>query len=227
MFVQEVAVGHAGEIIAHGTLESLAGEAADCAAPQEGGIADVEIEDIAQHAAGAAIHDGDAGIVVEIRVEELAELAIRGAELRAVADERAALAADVGGALHAAGCDGLGAVGDDVLDLAVDNAPDDVAVEFRAGETGEIVTDFLVAVTPDIEVIELARFDEAGIEAVVKVVGVVGDFVGQIGDLGLEGGLVNGWRGGCGGFGFGPGSRQGRRGAGRACGGPRALRRRD
>ena len=82
MFVKEIAVGHAGEVIANGTLEALAAEAADGVASEEGGVADVEVEDVAQHAAGAAVHDGDAGIVIEIRVEEFAQGAIGGAQSR-------------------------------------------------------------------------------------------------------------------------------------------------
>ena len=71
-------------------------------------------------------------------------------------------------------------------------------MEFRAGEAGKIAADFLVAVAPDVETGKLGGLDEAGVEAIVQIVGVVGDFVGEIGDLGLEGGLVNGWPGLCG-----------------------------
>ena len=127
--------------------------------------------------------------------------------------------------MHAARGDGLGAMGDDILDLAVDDAPDDVPVKFRAREAREIAAYFLITLAPDFEGIELARVDQAGIEAVVEVMGVVGDLVRQIGDLRFERRLKEGARG-CrvlearlrGGR---------RRGRDDACGGPRGPRRRD
>jgi len=91
-------------------VEALAGDAARGGAAEEGGVEDAGLEDAAEHEAGAMVHAGDAGVVVEICVEELAEGAIGGAELGAVADEWAAVAADVIGGLDAACGDGAGAV---------------------------------------------------------------------------------------------------------------------
>lgn len=74
--------------------------------------------------------------------------------------------------------------------MAVDDGSDDeVAAGFGRG-VGEGVADLGIGLVPDFEVLgELGFGEEAGLDAVVEVVAVVGDFVGEIGDLGFEAGV--------------------------------------
>ncbi len=54
----------------------------------------------------------------------------------------------------------------------------------------EGVSDLGIGLGPDFEVFgELGFGEEAGLDAVVEVVAVVGDFVGEVGDLGLKAGV--------------------------------------
>ena len=74
--------------------------------------------------------------------------------------------------------------------MAVDDGSDDeVAAGFGRG-VGEGVADLGIGLVPDFEVLgELSFGEEAGLDAVVEVVAVVGDFVGEVGDLGFEAGV--------------------------------------
>ena len=57
---------------------------------------------------------------------------------------------------------------------------------------GEIGADLLETVAPYVKMGQLGGVDEAGVESIVEVVGVVGNLVGEVGNLGLQGGLVGG-----------------------------------
>jgi len=129
MLIEEVSICHAGEVVADGTLEAVAPAAAGGGFAEEAGVGDIMLENVPEHATGATIDGGNARVVVEIGVEKLPEGSVCGAKFGAVANEGATVAAYGIGGLDATGGYGPSAMGDDVLDLAVDDAADDVGIE--------------------------------------------------------------------------------------------------
>lgn len=113
-----------------------------------------------------------------------------GLERGRIVGEGARMKADVVGGL---GLDlveaGLGR-GDDVFGLSVDDGADDeMAAGFGRG-IGKGFADLGVGLGPDFQVLgELGFGEEAGLDAVVQIVAVVGDFVGKVGDLGFQAGV--------------------------------------
>ena len=97
------------------------------------------------------------------------------------------------------GGDAAGGVGDELFDLPVDEGADGVADGEFAGDGGELSEDLVGGELPDFEGVELLDGDEPVVEPVFDVVAGVGDFVGEVSDLGLEGRLGKGFgRGGWG-----------------------------
>lgn len=77
----------------------------------------------------------------------------------------------------------------DVFDLAVDDAADDEIPAAFVGQIAVLIFDTLGGVVPDLaRGGEILFVDQAGAEAVIEIVAVVGDFVGEVGYLGFEGG---------------------------------------
>lgn len=137
--------------------------------------------------AAAGVGGGDGGVVVEIFVEKFPEGGIAPAGFDAEAGEALGLSADVVDGGGSRSFDGAGGGDDEVFDFAVDDAPDQVAAvtegvkffpEFALGEDA--------GVGPDDEFVEGVGIEEFGVESVVEVVAVVGDLVGEVGDLAFE-----------------------------------------
>ncbi len=182
--------GHSGDVVADGALESLGG---DLGLGLEGEVFGgflVEMEEFFEGLNGLGRGLVDFWVVVEVFEEVVFELEFGGLEFGGVVGEWLGQAADVVGGLGL----GLGEVGlgcgDDVFGLAVDDGADDeVASRFGLG-VGEGVADLGVGLGPDLKVLgELGFGEEAGLDAVVEVMAVVGDFVGEVGDLGFEAGV--------------------------------------
>ena len=186
MFFEQVAVGHAGQVVADGAVQAVGGDAFRGGVAEQFWPREVGLENIAQQRTGALVRTRHARMVVEVRVEKFPQRAVRLEQRGAVADERRGLAAHVVGARHFRGGDEFRAGRDHVLHLPVDDAADDVAAQFLAGEFGEMRAHFLVAVLPRGLLGELLGRDEVEVEAVVEVVAVVGDLVGEVGDLRFE-----------------------------------------
>lgn len=182
--------GHSGNMIADGALESL-GE--DLGLGLRWQIVRgflVEAEEFFEGLDGLACGLMDFGVVVEVFEEVVFELLFGGLELGRIVGEGVGMKADVIGGLRL----GLGEVDlgcvDDVFGLAVDDGADDkVAARFGLG-IGEGVADLGVGLGPDFKVLgELGFGEKAGLDAVVKIVAVVGDFISEVGDLGFEAGV--------------------------------------
>ncbi len=60
----------------------------------------------------------------------------------------------------------------------------------RSPRSGYLFTDDVVLAAEQAHLQQLGDFDHAGADAVVDVVVVVGDLVGEVGDLGFEAGLA-------------------------------------
>ena len=75
------------------------------------------------------------------------------------------------------------------LDLDIDDAADDVIAAALVRERAELLFHQERGLAPDgHRRVELLVGQQAGREAVIQVVGVVGDFIREIGDLGFQGG---------------------------------------
>src|SRR5207248_5671251 len=66
------------------------------------------------------------------------------------------------------------------------DAADHVSRELRTFEFWKILSHARVTFLPDFEIGELPGIDQIEIEAVIEIVRVVGNFIGEIGDLRLE-----------------------------------------
>ena len=72
----------------------------------------------------------------------------------------------------------------------VDHAPDHLVHEPAAAEVGVALLHVAQLPVDDGQIAQLVERDEAGAQAVVDVVVVVGDLVGKVGELRLEPGLL-------------------------------------
>ena len=105
----------------------------------------------------------------------------------AVLDQVGRVAADGIGGFDGGGAEvGFGGV-DDVFDLGIDDGTDDeVTARLGRDASSYLGGDTVGGFVPDLHVFAKAILGEkTGSQAVVKVVAVVGDFVGEVGDLGL------------------------------------------
>ena len=147
------------------------------------------MEQLLEKADGAEVGLVDLRIEVEVLVEVLAELDVEGLALGAVLDDGLGLAPDGVGGADAGLLEPELGVEDDVADLAVDEAADGEVAAALVGQETLLAADLGGGVVPDADVaFEAVLVEEAGVDAVVEVVAVVGDLVGEVGDLGFEGG---------------------------------------
>ncbi len=177
-----VTVGHAGQVIAHGARQPALGDQRLEIVRQHGGRIGVSHEDISEDLLRLGVHAHHAGMIVEILEEEIFQLAVAALHLVAVADHVVVQLLDVecglGFARLDAGVGGFDDIGDQNADQAADKA--------MAGEIVEVVAipaDAFEQQLPELEVGAVGRGDHAGAQAVIKVVGGVGQFVGGVGDL--------------------------------------------
>ena len=182
--------GHSGDVIADGSLESLIGDSRLGLERQVAGRFLVEAEEFFEGLYGLACGLVNFGVVVEVFEEVVFELLFGGLELRGIVGEGLGMKADVIGGLGLGLSElGLGC-GDDIFGLAVDNGADDeVAAIFGLG-FGKGVANLVVGLCPYFQVLgELDFGEETRLNAVIKVMAVIGDFIGEVGDLSLKAGI--------------------------------------
>jgi hypothetical protein len=76
VFIEQIAVGHPREIIADGSVQTIRRQTAQRRRAEQARFFEVSCEHRAEHPATALIHLGDTGMIIEIRVEKLPQLAI-------------------------------------------------------------------------------------------------------------------------------------------------------
>ena len=76
--------------------------------------------------------------------------------------------------------------GDYVLNLAINDATNDISAKFLTGEIWKMTAHFLRTFLPNRLLSQLFMSDQLKVETVVEVVAVVSDLISQIGDLGFE-----------------------------------------
>jgi hypothetical protein len=189
VFEDDIAVGHAGDVIADGAVQAGFAGAASGLLADEVGFFEVMEEKLFHHEDGALIGLMDDGVVIEVFVEVFAEFLVQLAAGGAVVEERFGEAPGVVGGVDGAGAQACLAGADDVAYLAVDDAADGEVPAAFVVERAVLGFDLASGLAPDADfLIELRFGEEAGIETVIEVVAVVSDFVGEVGDLSLEGG---------------------------------------
>ena len=148
-------------------MDAAVRDAAGGLASNLGGILEVGGEDGGEHVAGALVGPGDLGVVVEVGVEERAQLARLPRPRIAVADEQPRVPSHVVGRARAAGRDARGAGFEGVADEVVgQNARE--AQPRRAGvEAFEVEPVGVGHEGADFHFFEGGRFDEPGFDAVL------------------------------------------------------------
>lgn len=189
MFLDGIAIGHAGDVITNGAVP------ADSLGAFTGLFADFVrvfqkvMEQILEQLDGPEVGFVNFGIVIEVVVEVIAQFEIELAAGGAVLDDGKGVEADLVGGLELVLAEVFFGGMDDILDLAVDDAANDEIPAAFIGQIAVLMFDPEGGLVPDLAGGgEVLFVDQAGAEAVVEIVAVVGDFVGEIGDLGFEGG---------------------------------------
>jgi hypothetical protein len=183
-----VAVSHAGDVIGDGAGESLRGYFCLVVVGQQRGVAEEGGEDLLDDLAGVAMDAFHSGGVVEILVEKVLGDSALGFDGRAERGETRGRAADV----VETGCaerENAGAgFRDEVRDEKVEQAGQGlIRKEARLRGRG-CGCGLIEESTKERDTIaDLGEREDAGIEAVVEVGGEVGDFVGEVDELGFEG----------------------------------------
>ncbi len=117
VFEHDVAVGHAGEVIAHGAVPAGRADLFARLFADFLRVLQVMIKKVFQHLLRAAVRLVDGGVVIKIFVEIVAQFAIQLTSRRAVLDQRSGEAAHVVGGMDFCIADKPFAVFNDVADF--------------------------------------------------------------------------------------------------------------
>lgn len=197
VFADGETVGHAGYVV--GDSAGSAVGAAGCFrgggdgavfGGQEVDVVEERLEQLPHHPAGFGGHPGDLVVPVEAVAEERHQLGVLLAACFAQRRKGRGLLADVVDGARLGGVDvGLGR-GDQVGQDVVDHPPDDLVHQPALAQVGVFVRDNVVLPPEQANFQQLGDFDHPGADAVVDVMVVVSDFVGQVRNLGFEAGLL-------------------------------------
>ena len=138
------------------------------------------------HAARLVGHAQDAIVTVELLPQVALELEVLGEHGLAEPEQRRRAGANV---LHAGRTrlgDGLARGVDQVVDDEADHAPHDLVHQPPAADARVPGADEVELPAEDLDPAQVVDADEPGTQAVVDVVGVVGDLVGEVRELRLE-----------------------------------------
>ena len=188
-------VGHAGDIIADNAGAAAFGDLRRIVAPgrrQGFGLGEEDVEQVSQQALGLAAHAVDLVMLVHAFVEERPQGALAVGQGVREGDERHVHGADcssVGGLVERDAAAGF--VGD-VVDPDADEAPDGLVGDHAVAQLRVFDPDAAKLLADDGDVFQVIDREQAGGDAVVDVVIVVRDVVGQGGDLGFRAGELVG-----------------------------------
>ena len=125
------------------------------------------------HAAAALIHGRHPRMIVEICIQELPEFAIRVELSGTVLNQRFPLLLDVTDRRDGRPRNRIGAGRNDIVDLTIDNATNDVGMELLAFQPWKIFPDFVVALLPNSEAGKLPGSNQTKVEAIIEVMSKV------------------------------------------------------
>jgi hypothetical protein len=180
-------IRHAGHVITHRAVQSDDLNANSRAARHLCGMGQVEIEDFPEHADSPSIRLIDRRIVVKIAVKVFSQLQVGPTAFDTVADQRPTMGTHL---VH--GSDpGRGNVVKGGLDhighLLIDDLSDRVIAAAFRRQDPEPPLHLPGSARPHLHLrLQLLLIQQSGIKAVIKVMTVVGNFVGKIGDLGFQ-----------------------------------------
>ena len=187
MFLHGEAVGHAGEEVADGALDSVAFRAPLRAVAHGFRMFEVMMEQGLEHAGGALVGDVDGRVVVEVAVQVLPEREVQATALGAVTNQRPPEFPDIICGGDARRAEVLLRGEDDVLDLGIDDGADGEVAAGFVGEAAVLTPDEVGCLAPDEHVpVEVLLDEQSALEPVIEIMAVVGDLVREICDLGLE-----------------------------------------
>ena len=197
MLDDRVAVGHARNIIRYhsgfggdptGRLRGGGGGAV--LVGQQVGVAEEDLEEFAEDTARLGGHPEHAVMAVDAFVQETLEFEVLGSQVGAHGDQGPTTAAHLVDVRGRALGDQLGAVPDHVPDDPIDHSPYCFMGEATRGGVGVFFTNEGVVAREQGHLRDLIDGDQPRPQAVVDIVVVVGDLVGEVGQLGLEAGLL-------------------------------------
>ena len=147
------------------------------------------VEEAAYHALRLRGHALHLLVAVEVLSQETLHAQVPGAECMVETDEGERCGSDV---LDAAGvCAGnpLATRVDEVGYLAVDHASHDLVDHPSQRKLGPASRHFRIGPGERLFLAEVLDRDQPGPQSIVQIMGIVGDFVGEVGDLRFQGGL--------------------------------------
>ena len=183
MHLQKIAVRHAGNIVADRAVEPLAFYPFRAVGSHQLRFFEAGIEDVPQQRTGLLVHVGHLRMVIQVLVKKPAQFAVGLPQFRAVTDQRLFLQTNLLGGFDPRFFNRRRAGLDHILHLAVDDAPDDIGCKIVTLQFWKMPAHFAVGMPPDFEPGDLLGIDEIEVQAVVKVVAVLGDLIGEIRDL--------------------------------------------
>ena len=95
MFLKQIAIGHAGDIIADCPMQSLRLHSLRGRLAKLAWIDNVAFENLSQHLARAPVHFRDARVIINILIQKFPERPVRFEQFVAVANERRRLLAHI------------------------------------------------------------------------------------------------------------------------------------
>ena len=184
----DVAVGHAGDVVGYGAGEALGGDFGLMVLGKLSGVGDQRGKKALDNLVGLGMRFFHDGRLIEVGVEELLGCGAAGFFFWAQDGEAHRGLADVGkrGSAETEYCGPHFA--EQVGYQQIENAPQ----SFTDGELFRGCGEFheygvMEAAEERYAVADLRECENAGFEAVVEVGGEIGDFVGEVDELGFEG----------------------------------------
>src|SRR5580704_6996927 len=193
MLEDRVTVRHAGDVIGHGAC--AAGLAMRGAEPRgvrgvllghEPRVALERLEQRGHHPAGLGGHALHLVVLVDAIAQEALERLVELLRLLAEADERRRERPHIRGRGYARGTQARCGSVYEVADQVIDHAPQDLVDQPPSGECRVLAAHHLVIPGEERNLCELLHRHEAGANAVVDVVIVIGNLVREISELRLE-----------------------------------------
>ena len=182
-----IAIGHTGDVIANSPMKAACFDAFACLFTQLVGVCEIELEKGFEHSGCAKVWLVDYRVEIEIAKQVITQLEVEHALLGTVGNKGPGPCAGVIGAFDAGGADELSRGFNHVTHGGIDETSDNEVTSAFVGEIAVIAFDHCGCAPPQCDVLQQMRFvKQTRIQAIVKVVTVISDFVGKICDLCLE-----------------------------------------
>src|SRR6266404_5778269 len=197
MLENGIAIGHARNVVRHRARASR--RALHQFQPRsrrlmrirhQAGIVEKRVEELAHDAARLGRHALHLVVLVHMFAQERLQRVIELARTVAEADQRPWIGSNFGDRAHAGRGEARRRRIDQIGDEVIDHAPQNLVYLPAARERRVLRPHFIVIPLEQRDRQQLFHGDEAGANAVFDVVIVVGDFVGEVGELRLQSGLL-------------------------------------